>query len=169
MEPPDSLRDLAAAQDGVVTRRQALEHGMSRDAIRHALGRSGRWQRVAKGVYATSSVQHSRSRPSAAPGTCPAPATCAVSRAPRPSGPRSTPAWVSTTSAPCVPPLVVEVDSVEWHRFGDTPEATERRRARYAKLGWRVLPVSPRRLREEPAAVRAEIEAAVAEGIARAA
>ena len=39
--------------------------------------------------------------------------------------------------------LVVEVDSIEWHRLGDRVEATERRRARYAALGWTVLPVSP--------------------------
>jgi len=61
--------------------------------------------------------------------------------------------------------LVIEIDSVEWHRLGDAPEATERRRARYAALGWRVLPVSPRRLREEPAVVLAEIESAYREGI----
>lgn len=56
--------------------------------------------------------------------------------------------------------LVVEIDSVEWHRFGDAPERTERRRARLAALGWRVVPVSPRRLREEPLAVLRELEAA---------
>ena len=64
--------------------------------------------------------------------------------------------------------LVVEVDSVEWHRLGDAPEKTERRRARYAALGWRVLPVSPRRLREQPMAVLCEIEAATVPGSARA-
>jgi hypothetical protein len=60
--------------------------------------------------------------------------------------------------------LIVEIDSIEWHRFGDRPEATERRRARLAALGWRVLPVSPRRLREEPTLVRNEIEAAFLSG-----
>jgi hypothetical protein len=63
--------------------------------------------------------------------------------------------------------LVLEVDSNEWHRLGDSVEVTERRRARYAALGWTVLPVSPRRIREEPAAVLAEIEAAFLAGIAR--
>jgi hypothetical protein len=63
--------------------------------------------------------------------------------------------------------LALEVDSIEWHRFGDSVEATERRRARYAALGWTVLPVSPRRIREEPAAVLAEIEAAFLAGLAR--
>ncbi|HEY9379378.1 MAG TPA: hypothetical protein VIQ02_20050 [Jiangellaceae bacterium] len=63
--------------------------------------------------------------------------------------------------------LALEVDSIEWHRYGDSVEATERRRARYAALGWTVLPVSPRRIREEPAAVLAEIEAAFLAGITR--
>ena len=56
--------------------------------------------------------------------------------------------------------LVVEIDSLEWHGFGDAPEQTERRRALYARLGWRVIPISPRRLREEPDAVLREIEQA---------
>lgn len=56
--------------------------------------------------------------------------------------------------------LVLEVDSIEHYQFGDAPERTERRRARLASLGWRVYPVSPRRLREEPSLVLAEIEAA---------
>lgn len=56
--------------------------------------------------------------------------------------------------------LVLEVESMEHHQFGDAPERTERRRARLASLGWRVYPVSPRRLREEPSAVLAEIEEA---------
>ncbi|SEF18321.1 hypothetical protein [Jiangella alba] len=56
--------------------------------------------------------------------------------------------------------LVVEVDSRSFHGFGDAPERTEQRRARYAALGWRVLPVSPARLRAEPVAVLREIEAA---------
>lgn len=63
--------------------------------------------------------------------------------------------------------VVVEIDSAEWHRFGDRVEQTERRRARYAALGWTVLPISPRRLRQEPDAVLAEIESAVREGLAR--
>jgi hypothetical protein len=62
--------------------------------------------------------------------------------------------------------LVVEVDSAEWHRLGTAPEATERRRARLAALGWRVIPVSPRRLREEPEVVLRQIEAAYSAGLA---
>ncbi|WP_116952517.1 hypothetical protein [Jiangella endophytica] len=60
--------------------------------------------------------------------------------------------------------LVVEVDSRSFHGFGDAPARTEERRARYAALGWRVLPVSPARLRAEPAAVLREIEAAYLAG-----
>lgn len=58
--------------------------------------------------------------------------------------------------------LVLEVESMEWHQVGEAPELTERRRARYASLGWRVMPLSPRRIREEPEVVVAEIAAAVA-------
>lgn len=58
--------------------------------------------------------------------------------------------------------LVLEVESMEWHQIGNAPELTERRRARYASLGWRVMPLSPRRIREEPQTVVAEIAAAVA-------
>lgn len=60
--------------------------------------------------------------------------------------------------------LVVEVDSQSFHGFGDAPRRTEERRARYAALGWRVLPVSPARLRSEPQAVLREIEAAYLAG-----
>ncbi len=63
--------------------------------------------------------------------------------------------------------VVVEIDSVEWHRFGDAVEQTERRRALYAALGWTVVPISPRRLREEADTVVGEIEAAVTAGRAR--
>lgn len=56
--------------------------------------------------------------------------------------------------------LALEVDSAEHHGFGDGPELTEQRRARYAALGWRVMSISPRRIRQEPKAVLAEIEAA---------
>lgn len=65
--------------------------------------------------------------------------------------------------------LVLEVESVRWHRLGDGPEITERRRAKYARLGLRVLPLSPQRIREEPGAVLAEIEAAVRVGLSEAA
>lgn len=61
--------------------------------------------------------------------------------------------------------MVIEVESVRWHRLGDGPEITERRRAKYARLGLRVLPVSPHRIREQPEAVLAEIEAAVQAGM----
>jgi very-short-patch-repair endonuclease len=56
--------------------------------------------------------------------------------------------------------LALEVDSAEHHAFGDGPELTEQRRAKYAALGWRVVSISPRRIRQEPKAVLAEIEAA---------
>jgi hypothetical protein len=56
--------------------------------------------------------------------------------------------------------LALEVDSVEHHGFGDGPELTEQRRARYAALRWRVMSISPRRIRQEPKALLAEIEAA---------
>lgn len=56
--------------------------------------------------------------------------------------------------------LVLEVESMEHHQVGDAPVQTERRRARLASLGWRVYPISPQRLRDEPSVVLAEIEAA---------
>jgi len=60
--------------------------------------------------------------------------------------------------------LVVEVDSRAFHGFGNAPERTEQRRARCAALGWRVLPVSPSRLRSDPGGVLREIEAAYMTG-----
>lgn len=63
--------------------------------------------------------------------------------------------------------VVVEIDSTEWHRMGDLVELTERRRGRYAALGWTVVPISPRRLRDEPATVLHEIEEAVKVGCIR--
>ncbi|NEE02869.1 hypothetical protein [Phytoactinopolyspora halotolerans] len=63
--------------------------------------------------------------------------------------------------------LVVEVDSRAFHGFGDAPARTERRRARYAELGWTVFPVAPSRIRREPDRVLAEIEAAYLAGVAR--
>lgn len=56
--------------------------------------------------------------------------------------------------------LIVEVDSAEHHAFGDRSEATQRRHSRVAAAGWTVLPVSPRRIREDPVGVLREIEAA---------
>ena len=64
--------------------------------------------------------------------------------------------------------LVVEVDSVEWHQFGNAPDTTARRHARYAALGWRVFPVSPYRLRHDAAQVRRELMAAYRSGLGRA-
>lgn len=61
--------------------------------------------------------------------------------------------------------LVVEVDSRAFHGFGDAPARTEERRARLATLGWRVLPISPARLRREPRKVLRELEAAYLAGL----
>ena len=52
---------------------------------------------------------------------------------------------------------IVEVDSVAHHGLGDGPEYTSRRRAALVAAGWVVLSVSPRRIREEPDVVVAEI------------
>lgn len=62
--------------------------------------------------------------------------------------------------------LVLEVDSRSFHGFGDAPARTEQRRARLAALGWRVLPVSPTRLRCDRDAVLREIEQAFRAGVA---
>jgi hypothetical protein len=53
MDLPPSLVRLAACQDGIVTRQQALQNGLTVAAVRHLLGRGGRWQRMVTGVYAT--------------------------------------------------------------------------------------------------------------------
>jgi very-short-patch-repair endonuclease len=42
--------------------------------------------------------------------------------------------------------LIVEVDSVEHHGLGWTPEATSLRRAELVAAGWTVLSVSPYRI-----------------------
>jgi len=52
---PDSLRDLARLQAGVVTSRQALGAGMTKAALVWRL-RSGRWQQLHHGVYLLSST-----------------------------------------------------------------------------------------------------------------
>lgn len=56
--------------------------------------------------------------------------------------------------------LVVEVNSAEWHRIGPRQERTEKRHSRYAELGWRVIPVSPYRIRSQPTEVLRQIEQA---------
>lgn len=61
--------------------------------------------------------------------------------------------------------LVVEVNSVQWHGLGTGPERTAARHARYAALGWRVIPVSPYRIRTSPREVRRELEAAYRAGV----
>jgi hypothetical protein len=50
-EIPPRLRELARAQAGVITRRQALASGMSSNAIRSKL-EGGRWQQLFPGIYA---------------------------------------------------------------------------------------------------------------------
>lgn len=49
----DEVSRIARRQDGIITRAQAIDKGMSEAAIRHALRRDGRWQRVLPGIYAT--------------------------------------------------------------------------------------------------------------------
>lgn len=53
---PPRLLDLAALQDYVLTREQALGHGFNQHAVRR-LVIAGAWQRVAPGVFFTSSTQ----------------------------------------------------------------------------------------------------------------
>jgi len=50
-ELPVSLRDIAKLQRGVISRRQALSAGLSKDVIESRIDR-GRWQRLHTGVYA---------------------------------------------------------------------------------------------------------------------
>ena len=306
MGVPPELAQLAAAQDGLLSRRQVLASGMTAAALRHALGRGGRWQRIVKGVYATFTghlqechliraallyagpramvtgttacraygmkyvppgdrpeilvpehvqrapialagirrtrnlpdLRHVRSFPCAPPARAaldacreqhvlrtvrallcevvqrglatpddlvadlaigPAAGSALARRAvadvtagcrsapecelrdlvhrsrilpePRWNRPLPDPGGADMCPDACLSEarLLLEMDSVEWHRFGDAPERTERRRARLAALGWTVLPISPRRLREQPEAVLREIEAAYVAGIARAA
>lgn len=58
-ELPPLLRDTAERQAGVVTASQAAQAGLSRTAVRSRL-RTGRWQRLRQGVYATFSGEPSR-------------------------------------------------------------------------------------------------------------
>jgi hypothetical protein len=48
---PEPLRDLAQFQRGIVSRRQAIDHGLSEDVLKSRV-RYGRWQRLHHGVYA---------------------------------------------------------------------------------------------------------------------
>lgn len=61
--------------------------------------------------------------------------------------------------------LVVEVDSVDHHGFGWTPEYTSRRRAALVAEGWTVLSISPARIRDDPDGVLRDIEAAYLAGV----
>ncbi len=63
--------------------------------------------------------------------------------------------------------LVVEVDSAEHHGFGPDADQTGRRRAALTAAGWTVLSISPRRIRDDPAGVLREIEAAYLLGLRR--
>jgi hypothetical protein len=56
--------------------------------------------------------------------------------------------------------LAFECDSREHHEFGDDPELTMRRRARFAAGGWLVVPFSPWRLRHDANGVLADAEGA---------
>jgi hypothetical protein len=298
MNIPSELRAVAQAQDGVITRQQALKHGLSKSAIRHALGEGGHWKKIIPGVYATfTGPLQDRHRVRAALLYAGGEAMVTGAYACRGYGmkyvPRqahavpeilvpahvrrapisiakirrvkSLPAVRFVRGIPCAPPeraaldacrdvqslrdvravlcevvqrqltkverlvgefgnldqrgmahakcalgdvlagcrsapecelrdvirtstvidepvwneplpddaglipdgyyrkarLALEVDSFEHHGLGDGPELTEQRRARYASLGWRVLPISPNRIRHEPKDVLAEIETAV--------
>ena len=50
------IERLLGQQAGVITRAQALAAGMSRDAV-YARLRTGRWQRIHTGVYATTAAR----------------------------------------------------------------------------------------------------------------
>jgi hypothetical protein len=63
--------------------------------------------------------------------------------------------------------LVVEVDSAEHHGFGPDADQTAQRRASLTAAGWTVLSISPRRIRDDPAGVLREIEAAYLLGVRR--
>ena len=55
---PDALSLLAREQDGVITREQAVGHGLSATGVTR-LVRDGLWLRVARGVYLTAPIQPS--------------------------------------------------------------------------------------------------------------
>lgn len=63
--------------------------------------------------------------------------------------------------------VAIEVDSVEYHATGDGFDGTVRRNSRYAAAGVLVVTVLPRDIRDRPAWVLAQIEAARAAASAR--
>ena len=58
-ELPPHLRELAQFQQGILTKGQARQGGLTKDVIRSRV-RQGRWQRVHAGVYAMSSGEPGR-------------------------------------------------------------------------------------------------------------
>lgn len=58
-EIPEALRPVVRYQRGIVTRKQAIDAGMPTNVIKSKI-RSGRWQQVYCGVYATFTGQRSR-------------------------------------------------------------------------------------------------------------
>ena len=56
---PAELRELAWLQRGVLTRRQAIEGGMTKDMLRSRV-RQGLWQRLHSGVYVVFSGEPDR-------------------------------------------------------------------------------------------------------------
>jgi hypothetical protein len=61
--------------------------------------------------------------------------------------------------------LVAEVDSDEYHRYGVTPEQTQKRHAEMIAAGWTVMGIAPRRIRRVPRNVLAELESAYRFGL----
>lgn len=133
----DRLGELLALQQGVVSRRQALDCGISAGVIRGRLRRD-QWQQLATGVYAAFSGEPPRlaliwsallsagpgaaishqtaaelyqlGRPPAAAIHVTVPTGRRVRRASRPT-PRSTPAWAAW---PGVPPLIIHRSGRVW-------------------------------------------------------
>jgi hypothetical protein len=58
-ELPEHLRELASFQQGILTLRQALEGGLTKDIVQSRV-RQGRWQRLYTGVYAVFSGEPGR-------------------------------------------------------------------------------------------------------------
>lgn len=48
-----AFQEMVQKQDGLITRTQVHEAGITESTLRHATRPAGRWQRVAPGVYAT--------------------------------------------------------------------------------------------------------------------